>query len=738
MKKILYIVIGCIGLALVGPSFVDWGAYKEPILQKAQEATGYTLDIRGPVRISLLPMPHFVVNDLSVKAKSGDKTKNLFDAKSISLRLNVLPLLRGKIEIDQVEIIEPIANLDIAKDGTPNWDVQPEKTLKVEEKSKKTTPVTVDRAPLEPSVDLKVKPSASSAFDLGLQHVIITRGSAHYKDQQKEIDQKLTNINIGGSMKSLSGPYDVTGSLESNGIAFKVDAKITHLFVEQFTLAKILVSATKDKENYGSLKADWHFKGKNFKGTVSVDSLKIPYTADLPNKKINLLQGISGIAQAEGSKDLARIPTLTLAVGGLKLAGSGTYQAGHAVVDLAMTEGDSALALKADGKTTDKILWDGAIQISSPKPQGFLKWFGVDEKTPYLQGAFNLSTQLQAKNDTYTLAALKAKLGDINTDGAFVLKFVDRNPSIQGTVCVNVLRYADYQAANVGATVSLQNGNLALTSLSAQAYGGTVSGAAQMNRGNAYKAQIDIRNINVASLPATKGGPLKKGTLSASANLSATGETADVLTRSLTGDMKFNLSQGIVETIDTKKFVADLKQARNLDGLSVLFDDLKTRADVPFSWLKGDFVVRNGRVDSQTIDFVSDDITAQGKGTIDIPAWRLDLQFALRAKELPKLPPIILRVNGSLDAPGYGIDKDQMAKLIVQRAATQAVDDVVHKTVDKALGQDVGNAVRGLLGVVVPAKKGDTAGKKSEEQKADQPKPINPQDLVKGLLSGKW
>src|SRR4051812_2511858 len=121
MKKLLYIFIALILLLVTVPTFIDWSHFKAPIISAVKEHTGFDIDLRGSIHLSLLPSPYLSAKDVSIKSKSGGKAENLISLKSIALGVNILPLLKGNIEVSKVELIEPVINLETFKDGQNNW-----------------------------------------------------------------------------------------------------------------------------------------------------------------------------------------------------------------------------------------------------------------------------------------------------------------------------------------------------------------------------------------------------------------------------------------------------------------------------------------------------------------------------------------------------------------------------------------------------------------------------------------
>lgn len=121
MKKILYvlgaIVILLVAAAIIIPLTFDPNSYKQDIARAVEEKSGYKLNIAGKIKLSVLPTVKAYADDVSVSAGSG---KPFVKAKQIYAYVQIRPLLSGKIEIDEIKILEPEISL-IQTGNSNNW-----------------------------------------------------------------------------------------------------------------------------------------------------------------------------------------------------------------------------------------------------------------------------------------------------------------------------------------------------------------------------------------------------------------------------------------------------------------------------------------------------------------------------------------------------------------------------------------------------------------------------------------
>ena len=127
MKKFLFGLIGLVVIAvaalLVGPGLWDWTAYKPEILERIKAETGREVAIDGGLSLAVLPSPRFAVNGVRIANIEGATAAQFARFKSLSIRVRLMPLLSGRIEVESVELIDPVIELEKLADGRVNWEI---------------------------------------------------------------------------------------------------------------------------------------------------------------------------------------------------------------------------------------------------------------------------------------------------------------------------------------------------------------------------------------------------------------------------------------------------------------------------------------------------------------------------------------------------------------------------------------------------------------------------------------
>ncbi|MGY9062570.1 MAG: AsmA family protein, partial [Rhodospirillales bacterium] len=129
MKKIVWglsiVVLIIVGVIVVGPSIIDWNAYKDDVSQKVKVLTGRDLKISGDVQVTLFPAPTIIANDVSFSNMQGAATETMVKLERAEVRIALRTLLVGQIKVETVRLIKPIIELELAADGRKNWEIKP-------------------------------------------------------------------------------------------------------------------------------------------------------------------------------------------------------------------------------------------------------------------------------------------------------------------------------------------------------------------------------------------------------------------------------------------------------------------------------------------------------------------------------------------------------------------------------------------------------------------------------------
>ena len=129
MKKVAAflgaLLILAIAGALIAPFFIDLNDYKPEIAEQAKAATGRDLAIDGDISLSLLPMPSVSVAGVHFGNAAGGSRPDMLTLEAVSVKVALMPLLSGQIQVKEVILTKPDILLEkLADNPARGWLAQ--------------------------------------------------------------------------------------------------------------------------------------------------------------------------------------------------------------------------------------------------------------------------------------------------------------------------------------------------------------------------------------------------------------------------------------------------------------------------------------------------------------------------------------------------------------------------------------------------------------------------------------
>ncbi|MBI3445907.1 MAG: AsmA family protein [Magnetospirillum sp.] len=217
MKKILIsvgaLVVLIVGITIVLPALIPADRIRDEVVAGVKSATGRDLSIQGKVSVSAFPSLSVQVGNVALANPAGYTSKDLVRLGAVDVRLKLLPLLGGKIEIDSFVLVDPMITLETDRQGKGNWVFDSPAGDKPAAPAK---PAAKD-APAPAAAPASSSPASSGPADIRLGDVRITNGKLTQIDGKTGARQEVGDINLQVSLKSLADPLAAKGSLVWNG-----------------------------------------------------------------------------------------------------------------------------------------------------------------------------------------------------------------------------------------------------------------------------------------------------------------------------------------------------------------------------------------------------------------------------------------------------------------------------------------------------------------------------------------
>ncbi|MFZ2871594.1 AsmA family protein [Zavarzinia sp.] len=189
-----------VGLGFAAPLLVDLNAQKPRIAALIEEATGHRVSLGGDIRFTLLPVPAVSVRDIVVEGDAAD-APDVATIAAIDLRLSLLPLLGGTIDVAEIRLAKPAL---ILVEAAPAAKVAG----------------TAD-------IDAGAGPGGTSP-GIAVQRVVIEDGSVEYRPREGDI-QRIETIEASLSAPSLQGPFTARGGASYRGMPVLLDLVLGRL-----------------------------------------------------------------------------------------------------------------------------------------------------------------------------------------------------------------------------------------------------------------------------------------------------------------------------------------------------------------------------------------------------------------------------------------------------------------------------------------------------------------------------
>lgn len=209
MKILLYGLAGLIVLVisaiLFGPSLIDWTRFKPEIIAQAAKLTGRPVAIDGTVSLRSLPAPTLTASNVRIGISSDSQSADLMTLESLEIRLAILPLIRGIVQVESLELVAPAITLERGADGANNWQRQ--------------RSAGADTA--------NIPPDGLSA--IAFTNIEISGGSVVYVDRASGQRQALTGLDAFLTAPDPTGPFSAEGEFQRNRQTFRFQSTLAAL-----------------------------------------------------------------------------------------------------------------------------------------------------------------------------------------------------------------------------------------------------------------------------------------------------------------------------------------------------------------------------------------------------------------------------------------------------------------------------------------------------------------------------
>jgi AsmA family/AsmA-like C-terminal region len=123
LRILILIAVVLVALVVAGVGavahFVVWDDYRNELTAQAEAMTGRSVVIEGPIDLDLLPQPTLTLTRTTLASRSDMDDGVHLEVDRLDLKLKPLPLLRGRLDVQEVRLVRPVLTVEPATDGRP-------------------------------------------------------------------------------------------------------------------------------------------------------------------------------------------------------------------------------------------------------------------------------------------------------------------------------------------------------------------------------------------------------------------------------------------------------------------------------------------------------------------------------------------------------------------------------------------------------------------------------------------
>ena len=118
------IIVSLVVVLLLFVNLVDVDRYKRPIEKQVSKALGRELVIEGDSELKIFLHPRVLLQGIRLQNAPWGSRSDMLSAQTVEVKVALIPLLRGELHIEELDLIEPDILLETDGNGQGNWELQ--------------------------------------------------------------------------------------------------------------------------------------------------------------------------------------------------------------------------------------------------------------------------------------------------------------------------------------------------------------------------------------------------------------------------------------------------------------------------------------------------------------------------------------------------------------------------------------------------------------------------------------
>lgn len=376
-KKLFISVFGLtvvvIGTVLLGPHLVNWNDYKPEIAAQVKSLTGRDITIGGDLGMRIFPAPTLTVRDFRLANVAGASAPDMVRLEALQVRVALLPLLGGEVQVESVRLVNPVIYLEKLPDGSANWEFDAPDAVNAKGGLGKPSALATREAVPESSKSVGVV-----GAQVSLDHFEVTNATLIYRELGANAsitsEQKVEGLDATLRAKTLSGPFEAKGKVNFQGMTLSFEVS-SGTIIEGRTVPLNVAVFAPGNSRLGfsgaitALETAPHYKGKVNATGDNLAELLQGATGGGAAPGI-LAQPFSLTVQADASQTSVMLNEIEFSLGTNRIDGSALATLGDAItfeVDVKAGKVDLDQILKAAGAAPADNTKAEGVSKSPPK-----------------------------------------------------------------------------------------------------------------------------------------------------------------------------------------------------------------------------------------------------------------------------------------------------------------------------------------------------------------------------------
>jgi AsmA protein len=626
------VLVGAVVSAALLIAFPPTGLLKDQLAATMGSALGRKVTI-GDLKLSVplkleKPRLNVELHHVTVANPEGMPVRDLFTGPTVATTVELLPLLKGRVRMENLAFAQPTLALEEDAAGNRNW---------------------VFAASQRPAATATPASSAPPVADFTLPPTItIDSGAVSYQSSLTGSKGAASAITSVQTLDAVTGAVTSKGQLAAGGETVTFDVALGDYTALTTVKTTTLVARMDARPLTASISGDAAFSTvAEFKGNV---------VASTPS--------LVGLAQWAGSDMTASGEPLKTSLEG-KIAAAGdviAFTETDVMVNTTSGRFDGTLDLagerpKISGAVASEHIdlqrLAGAGRRPSLAAEAIQEDFEPLVKPSWEQLLDDLNTlergpQAAAAAEAAPTAAVSSSSGW--SDQPFNLKSL-RAVDMDVEIRAAEISYGQLDLKQGRVKAGLIDGVLDATIEELAVGEGSAKGTFNIDsRASPPRAKVALNLSKVAAEPIVTeltGKPLLSGTSDVVINATAAGQNQAQLTSTLDGKAHFQMGRGALRGFDVRRMIFEWWKSWKFDlAMKTGFERLDAQYDIKKGIMRSEPGFSMG----------GPEVEINSTGSVNVPARKLNQEIRVKAIPPPTAFPIPVRISGDWAKPSVGID----------------------------------------------------------------------------------